>query len=177
MLAIQHHSSSASTIHQPFNVDLCCSLSLGVLLGGIGNVKAWIEEWSVKHYNSIYGMPIPGFWVCSLCSENRTVHKRMLIQRDILGGNDCFSLSAFSASFKTSVYRCRWQRTLNLICEEPLVRFIRAAACPSVSVFQIIFSAASSLCTPSQHRRCLNRQIISQLERTYMKHPCVLQFR
>jgi hypothetical protein len=45
-----------------------------------------------------------------------------------LGGRLCLSLSAFSESVRTRVYRCLWHRTLNLICLEDLFFLIRAAA-------------------------------------------------
>lgn len=47
--------------------------------------------------------------------------------RVVLGGSDCLSFSAFSASFRASVYRCLEHRTLNLIKEVFLFFLIRAA--------------------------------------------------
>lgn len=45
----------------------------------------------------------------------------------VLGGRDCLSFSTFSESFKTNVYKCLWQRTLNLTWEDFLLRLMRAA--------------------------------------------------
>jgi hypothetical protein len=45
---------------------------------------------------------------------------------NVLGGRAFFNLSAFSLSFKTSVYSRRWHRTLNLIWLDFLLRFMRA---------------------------------------------------
>jgi len=42
-----------------------------------------------------------------------------------LGGREVFNFSAFSLSFRMRVYRWRWHRTLNLICADFLLRFIR----------------------------------------------------
>lgn len=47
---------------------------------------------------------------------------------NILGGRDCFSFSALSASLSTRVYRCFWQRTLNLTLPTFLFFLMRAAA-------------------------------------------------
>ena len=52
----------------------------------------------------------------------------------ILGGKLCLSLSAFSESVRTRVYRCLWQRTLNLICLEVEFFLIRAAAKSDVRI-------------------------------------------
>lgn len=49
------------------------------------------------------------------------------VGRVVLGGSDCLSFSAFSASFRASVYRCLEHRTLNLIKEVFLFFLIRAA--------------------------------------------------
>lgn len=63
----------------------------------------------------------------------------------VLGGRDCLSFSAFSASLRARVYRCLEHRTLNLIRELFLFFLIRAAvkikasldhqSCPTLSVF------------------------------------------
>ena len=47
------------------------------------------------------------------------------------GGKLCFSLSALSESFRTSVYKNRLHRTLNLICWVFRLRLIRAARYPT----------------------------------------------
>lgn len=58
----------------------------------------------------------------------------------ILGGKLCFSLSAFSESFSTSVYRKRLHRILNLMSDVLEDFFTRAArTCESV-IFQRVFS-------------------------------------
>ena len=49
-------------------------------------------------------------------------------QEIVLGGRDCLSLSAFSLSLRTRVYSWELHRTLNLVCEDFLFFFIRAAA-------------------------------------------------
>ena len=107
---------------------LCNSLSLGVLLGGVANDEVYgaasvseralqikqCEGTARSSFRSNAGADLFNNWY------------------NLLGGSDCFNFSAFSESFKTSVYRCRWQRTLNLICDDFLLRFMRAAASPSV---------------------------------------------
>lgn len=50
---------------------------------------------------------------------------------DVLGGKLCFNFSAFSESWSTNVYRCRWQRTLNLMLLLCLFFLIRAAIYPN----------------------------------------------
>jgi hypothetical protein len=57
--------------------------------------------------------------------------------KDVLGGSDCFNFSTFSESFKTKVYKCRWQRTLNFVCDDFLLRFMRAAVSSSVSLLDM----------------------------------------
>lgn len=55
----------------------------------------------------------------------------IFLRRNVLGGKLCLNFSAFSESFKTRVYRWRWQRTLNLIWADFLFRFMRAAVIDS----------------------------------------------
>jgi hypothetical protein len=82
----------------------------------------------------------------------------------VLGGRLCLSLSAFSESVRTRVYRCLWHRTLNLICLEDLFFLIRAAAraaleFPSINNSAIGFVAQFRQSRINIHEASLRRQI------------------
>lgn len=102
--------------NHPFSLswfNLCDSLSLGVLLWGIGDGESCCRDCQkmLADWNCTRGFSC-----------------------NVPGGSDCFNFSTFSESFKTRVYRCRWHRTLNLTCDDFLLRLMRAARYP-ISLF------------------------------------------
>lgn len=97
--------------------------------------------WNIRHREPYFNPAISIITSSSHCSFY-----------NLPGGKLCFSLSAFSESFRTSVYRKRVQRTLNLIWFVLRLRWIRPAvnpntvvsicpviACPLVALFRVFF--------------------------------------
>ena len=107
------------TKHPVHHVHLCNSLSLGVLLGGLGDGEGWCELLVWIFSGCALAQSFQGIKI-SILEPNKSLG-------NVLGGNDCLNFSAFSESLTIRVYKWRWQRTLNLEIWLPLVFFMRAA--------------------------------------------------